>query len=85
MDVKSRDVVINMLKQGACNISFNKVNGERRDMRCTLKSDLLPERIVEQAAKDSRHNDEVVSVFDMNKNDWRSFRMDNLITISLEA
>lgn len=87
----TRDEILNLLNQGPCNVSFNKVTGERRDMRCTLRKDLIP------APKDVATNDafntkkvreineNVVVAYDLAKNDWRSFRVENLINISVET
>ena len=87
----TRSEILEMLRNGPCMVSFNKVSGERRDMLCTLKEDMIP------APKDVSTNEEfntkkmrdinenVVVAFDLAKSDWRSFRVDNLISISYDA
>lgn len=87
----TRDEILTMLNEGPCMVSFNKVTGERRDMLCTLRKDMIP------APKDAdtnnafntrkvrEINDNVVVAYDLNKNDWRSFRVENLIAIEQEA
>ena len=87
----TRDEILTMLNEGPCMVSFNKVTGERRDMRCTLKKDLIPspkdtetnEAFNSKKVRDINPN--VVVAYDLAKNDWRSFRIENLINISVEA
>ena len=86
-----REVVMAMLNEVPCVVSFYKVTGKRRDMRCTLRKDLIP------APKDAETNTafntkkvreinpNVIVAYDLAKNDWRSFRIENLINISAEA
>lgn len=86
----TRDEILTMLNDGPCMVAFNKVTGERRDMRCTLRKDLVP------APKDATTNEafnskkvreinpNVIVAYDLGKNDWRSFRVENLIAIEAE-
>ena len=74
-----RHEMIDMLRQQVCQVRFIKVNGEERDMQCTLKEDLIPE------SKNPVADDQgvqatigVIKVFDIDKQDWRSFRVDNV-------
>jgi hypothetical protein len=74
-----------MLRHNIVNVTFTKVNGEERVMRCTLRGDLVPntvknngEVVVEQ--KQTSNN---VSVWDVEKNGWRSFRVENVKSISM--
>tara|TARA_Y100001972_G_scaffold65133_1_gene79426 strand:- start:135 stop:401 length:267 start_codon:yes stop_codon:yes gene_type:complete len=74
-----RHEMIDMLRQQVCQVRFIKVNGEERDMQCTLKEDLIP------ASKKPVADDQgvqatigVIKVFDIDKQDWRSFRVDNV-------
>ena len=86
-----RDALLAMLHEGVCNISFQKVNGERRDMRGTLKVDLIPapkdvdtnKELNSGKVKDINPN--IVVVYDLVKNDWRSFRIENLVSITPET
>ena len=86
-----REVVMAMLNEGPCVVSFNKVTGERRDMRCTLRKDPIPApRDAEtntafNTKKVREINPNVIVAYDLAKNDWRSFRIENLINISAEA
>lgn len=86
----TRDEIVGLLQNGPCMVSFNKVSGERRDMRCTLKEELIPDTkdagtTVELNSGRVRDvNPTVVVAFDLEKQDWRSFRVENLISITQE-
>jgi|TARA_R110000850_G_scaffold7713_1_gene28326 hypothetical protein len=81
MTTKQR--LLEQLRDGVTTVSFTKVNGERRDMQCTLNETLLPERpeTVETADVKPVHKDNpaVQRVWDVNANGWRSFRWENVI------
>lgn len=68
--------IVNILQQGVCRVTFEKADGSLRDMVCTLNFDLIPIQI----AGTSKPNDEVVTVWDMEKEDWRAFRVDRLVS-----
>lgn len=75
--------LVTLLKQHVLEITFTKVNGEERVMPCTLREDRLPARepVLEGSSSKRRPPpDGNVSVFCTDKNEWRSFRFDNLKT-----
>ena len=83
----TKEDVQNQLHQGICQVSFTKVNGEERIMRCTLKEDLLPAQIdLEEAIqkKSKKFNPDVYAVYDVVAEGWRSFRWDSLISCKME-
>jgi len=65
------------LSTGEVSVTFTKVSGEERTMRCTKLLDKIPS---EFQPKDSgrKHPEDVTAVFDLDKNDWRSFRNDSV-------
>jgi len=85
-----RTEILDILHKGPCLISFNKVNGERRDMRGTLQESMIPDTKDHGTTNDlnTGHirdvNPSVVVVYDLDKNDWRSFRIENLISIEAQ-
>lgn len=79
----AREEVVAGLKTGLANVVFTKNNGEQRVMRCTLNPTYLPEETSSTKSKKTV-NDEVVSVWDLDKNSWRSFRLDSIEFISFE-
>lgn len=76
-----------LLHDGVCEITFTKVNGEERVMKCTLNEKLLPAQIdLEEAIqnKSKKSNPDVYAVYDVVANGWRSFRWDSLISCKVE-
>lgn len=78
----NRESVLNGLRDWVAEITFTKLNGEQRVMRCTLRADLIPKSLVEDniesERKFHRENKEVVVAWDMQKGGWRSFRVDSI-------
>ena len=74
-----RDILIKNLQKQAMKITFTKVNGEERVMDCTLQEHMLPET----NESNRKQNEEVLPVFDINKGEWRSFRLDSVTNIEI--
>ena len=72
-----RDVLIKNLQKKAMRITFTKVNGEERVMDCTLQEHIVPST----KYTNRKQNEEVLPVFDINKGEWRSFRLDSITNI----
>lgn len=81
---EKRHILISMLAKGIHTVSFTKVNGEHRDMPCTLSTNLLPPSPIKEdtAKKERKVNTDTLRVFDTTKNEWRSFRIDSVISIT---
>ena len=75
-----RKWLISHLKFGPVTIYFTKKDGTERKMACTLKE----ENIVQYEKKTERVktlNEETCPVFDLEKNEWRSFRYDAITKV----
>lgn len=59
-------------------LEFIKTNGETRVAKATLEPSQLPSPLVENTV-----NAEVLTYFDLEKNDWRSLRVRNLTKYSV--
>ena len=66
------------LENNVCNVKFTKVNGDFRDMDCTLKRELMPEPAFYATTQDSVEKKEHISVWDINREAWRAFRIANV-------
>lgn len=76
----NKQKILDDLHIGVTVVSFTKVNGDRRDMHCTLNEGLLPERVDTTDVKPVRKvNPDVQSVWDVKAKGWRSFRWANII------
>lgn len=74
----TRDEMLTELRQRVCNVRFTKANGEQRDMYCTLSN--IPEDKQPKGVKKAQPNDETIRVFDVNKQQWRSFKVDRVLS-----
>lgn len=63
-------------------VTFTKTDGTEREMRCTQAHDLIP---IDKEPKGTTRalSDEVVRVFDLDKQEWRSFRWDSIISVDM--
>lgn len=80
----NRNEMINELRKRNCRVIFKKANGEERDMVCTLHEDLIPSSSTDNNTeeKSKGYSDAAIRVIDVNKNEWRSFRVDSVISFS---
>lgn len=62
-----------MLSEGAVTVTFDKLNGDERVMLCTTSMSLIPEQ--NHPTKAST-NTKSITVWDLNKQSWRSFKYD---------
>jgi len=78
-----RKWLIELLENQSVEIIFTKKDGTERTMKCTLMEKYLPETVGSGKAK----NDEVLAVYDLEKEGWRSFRWDSIkeVHFSLES
>ena len=66
------------LKTGAMLVTFTKKNGEERVMRCTQNMGMVPEE-KHPVGTGPVYDPMQVRVFDLDKDEWRSFRKDSII------
>jgi WYL_2, Sm-like SH3 beta-barrel fold len=81
---ETREEFVNLLKNNILKVTFMKTNGELRVMRCTLKKDLLPPLPADYVPRDRAPNPNVVAALDLDKNEWRSFRIDSVKKYEIE-
>jgi hypothetical protein len=82
--VIKREELERKLKTQIMEVTFNKVNGDKRIMECTLMPEALP-----PAKKDDpltqkkirKINEEVLVVWDTNAKGFRSFRIANVVEV----
>ena len=89
-----RDWVRSLLQKGTVTVTFVKADGAVRDMKCTLdweqipqdkqpKGDVPVEKLME-TKKRKEPDPHGLRVFDVEKQEWRSFRFDRLQKITTE-
>jgi hypothetical protein len=74
----NKDTLKDLLKRKVVQITFKKKDGTERVMKCTLQEDLVPiyEKKTERVKK---QNDETLAVWDLEKDSFRSFKVDSVI------
>ena len=89
-----------LLLENECIVEFTKVNGEVRSMPCTLKAEVIPDPIPAPnflhftntdnpidfpvVKKEKKVNPDVMSVWCLDKKEWRSFRIANVISAKVK-
>lgn len=66
-------------------VTFTKVSGDKRVMKCTLQEQFLPAQVdlEETIQKKREKSDTNMSVWDIEAKGWRSFRIENLISVEV--
>ena len=62
---------------------FTKVDGTERTMPCTLRTDVLPPQELTEHHKTKVYKPETLSVWCLDKSEWRSFRTANVTHIKV--
>jgi len=84
LDAAARNSYLkDLLENHVLQVTFTKVNGERREMPCTLKRDIIPPKPQTESKKPPLANPEVLRVFCTDKNEWRSFKVMNILDFSV--
>ena len=78
-----RNILLEILSKGKCNVTFVKLDNSTRKMLCTLNSDLLPGKYTKYPEKISRsaEDPDLLPVWDVERGDWRSFRISNTLSV----
>ena len=82
--VIEREELQALLQEKVMEVTFTKINGDKRIMECTLQASVLPpakkdEPITQKKVREI--NLEVMSVWDTKANGFRSFRMENILEV----
>ena len=77
--IVNRETLIKNLQKKSMRITFTKVNGDERIMDCTLQEHMVPPTNLDNRIE----NETVLPVWDINKGEWRSFRIDSVTNIEL--
>ena len=80
----NRETMLENLRKNACRVTFMKKNGDTREMVCTLEMRNIPDYKRPVSESSVKENPEVIRVFDMEKYEWRSFRVDSVTDFEIE-
>lgn len=77
-----RSRIVTALKDKIGVVEFTKVDGTKRIMPCTLDTKYMPQVAVTEYHKTRLHNPATISVWCTDKEAWRSFRINNVLSIT---
>ena len=82
VDTKLREFLVRKLSENKMRVVFTKANEERREMICTLDPKIVPPPVsnAEGRRREKAFNEDALAVWDIDKEGWRSFRLDSLIS-----
>lgn len=82
---ESIEYLKSVLREKIITVVFRKKDGTERNMLCTLRPDVLPpmpeKDETAEPKKERKVNPDVIAVYDIEANGWRSFQFDSLIKI----
>ena len=80
---KFREWIKNVLQKETATLTFQKKDGTMRVMKASLREEHMP--VYEKKTERVRsENNDVLSVVDLEKNEWRSFRYDSIRKIEFK-
>lgn len=82
-----REEILEILHSGPTSVRFIKNDGSFRDMRCTLNREILSEHLPprEPGTTPAETNPNLIRVFDLEKLEFRSFRVDSVTSVKAES
>lgn len=85
MTIFTRDGLIDMLRHNIVSVTFTKVSGEERVINCTLQSQHLPNfaQVDGVLVTEGGRSNTTISVWDLDAQGWRSFRVASVKSISM--
>lgn len=78
------DELREMLKTDLATIVFTKKDGTKREMHCTMIPEYLP--VMKEPNPNIKYGPSptIVTVWDLEQNDWRSFKFDSILSIETD-
>ena len=73
----TRNEISDLARRNIISVTFTKKNGEMRTMKCSLKDEYIDGE-VKKSTSIRKPNYDVLPVWDLDNNGWRSFRIDSV-------
>lgn len=77
----TKELLTEWLKKGVFEVTFSKKDGTVRVMEATLLASKLPVVENKTTTRTKKPNPEVLSVWSVKDNSWRSFRIDSVKSV----
>lgn len=78
--MNEKEAIEEALQNGIANVSFTKKNGEQRNLTGTKNYELIPESDHPKGSSSTNTNDDLITVYDIQNNGWRSFYVSSVIS-----
>jgi hypothetical protein len=75
----TKDEFKKLLKEAVVTVNFKKKDDTKRKMICTLNEDYLPDIEEREIKRTKSESNDAIAVWDLEKQAWRSFRIDSII------
>lgn len=84
---KHQEWLIEILRTGNITINFTKKDGTERALKCTLNEQEIPGTFAPKTENtvERKKSPDVLSVFDIENQGWRSCRWDSIKSVSIEV
>jgi len=79
-----KDWLKSVLNDGVATITFTKTDGTERVMKCTLDRKMVPEPKVVHESRLRSISPDVLPVYDIEAQGWRSFRWDSVTKVDIK-
>ena len=87
--IPTRQELLEMLAKEICYVTFDKLSGDERTMRCTLIPSFLPmaereDKLSQTKVRNLEEKVFIVWAIDIQPNAWRSFRYDRVKKVEID-
>ena len=87
--IPTREELVELLGKEICDITFKKLNGDERKMKCTLVPSMLPpanrdDKLSQSKIRNLEEKVFVVWAIDIEPSAWRSFRYDRVSAVEID-
>ena len=88
--IATKQELLEMLSKETVNVTFDKLSGDERTMKCTLMPEILPQadrddKLSQTKIRNLEDNVFVVWCVDIEPPAWRSFRYDRIKKIEIDT
>lgn len=78
----TKENIRELASKNVIEVTFTKVDGSQRVMRCSLQEKYLPASMNESETA-TKDNPDILAVFDIVSAGWRSFRVHNVLNVEV--
>lgn len=85
MTIFTHDGLVDLLRHNVVTVTFTKVNGDERVMKCTLQANHIPNAPSQngELVVEGRSSSNNIAVWDVDAQGWRSFRIASVKNVSM--